>query len=42
MTFVGKEIMLAHRAGRILQFHLRNKTARVIIDKVAFPNGIVF
>jgi len=34
--------MLAHKAGRIIQFHLRNRTAKVIIDKVAFPNGIVF
>lgn len=42
MILSGKEVMLAHKKGRIIQYHIRNGTANVLIDNIAFPNGIVY
>lgn len=40
--FVGKSVLLGNRMGRVLKFDLRTKTTTILIDKICFPNGIVY
>ena len=41
-VFAGKSVLLSNTMGRILKFDLRTRTASVLVDKVSFPNGIVY
>ena len=41
-ALAGKSILLGHKIGRILKFDLKTKTTSVLIDQIAFSNGIVY
>lgn len=40
--FAFKEVLLGHEAGRIFAYDLKTGKATVLLDKIAFANGIVF
>ena len=40
--FGSKSILLGSRIGRILKFDLETRSASVLVDKLAFPNGVVY
>jgi sugar lactone lactonase YvrE len=42
MTFSTKEIVVGHEAGKIYAFDLKTAKTSVILDKIAFANGIVY
>ncbi len=42
MTFSSKEMLLGHKAGRVLSFDLNSGRSAVVLDEIAFPNGIVY
>jgi sugar lactone lactonase YvrE len=42
MTFFMKEQLIGHQAGRVISYNLKTGEAKVLLDKIAFTNGIVF
>jgi hypothetical protein len=42
MRFSTKEVLLGHEQGSILSYNLVTKETRLILDKIAFANGIVY
>ena len=42
MTFSNKQILLRHSLGRIISFDLKTNTAAIVLENLAFPNGIVY
>ena len=42
MTFSTKEIVVGHEAGKIYAYDLKTAKTSVILDKIAFANGIVY
>lgn len=42
MAFSAKEVILGHAAGKIYSIYLSTGKAAIMLDGLAFPNGIVF
>lgn len=42
LKFAGKDLLLKRKGGRILAYNLKKKKASVVLDELAYPNGIVF
>lgn len=42
MSFFVKELLIGHQAGRVISYDLKTGEAKVLLDKIAFANGIVF
>ena len=42
INFATKEVMLGHRAGRVIKYEIKTKKGSVFLDDLAFPNGIVY
>jgi sugar lactone lactonase YvrE len=42
MRYSNKEVLFKHRLGRILSYNIKTKEAKVVLEGLAFPNGIVY
>ena len=42
MSFAPKEMFLGHEKGRVLSYDLKTGETAVVLDKLAFANGIVY
>lgn len=42
MPFFLKELIIGHQKGRVIAYDLKTGSAKVLLDKIAFANGIVF
>lgn len=42
IAFSNKEALLKHSLGRIISFDLKTNTPAVVLENLAFPNGIVY
>ena len=42
LKFAGKDLILKRKSGRIISFDLKTSKAKLVMDNLAYPNGIVY
>ncbi len=42
LRFAGKDLVLKRQSGRIISYDLQLQKGAVVLDNLAYPNGIVF